>query len=58
MGVNDGRLHTGWYSFYAYIEQGFTDAKAWNMLIGWMTGESGRPNPISHATPRAASALT
>ncbi len=34
-------------SFWAYIDAGYT-ATDWNMLLGWMTGVSGKPSPISH----------
>jgi hypothetical protein len=39
-----------YYSFWAYIDAGFTD-RTWNMILGWMTGggdAGGNTYPISH----------
>jgi hypothetical protein len=39
-----------YYSFWAYIDAGFTD-RTWNMVLGWMTGggdAGGNTYPISH----------
>jgi hypothetical protein len=47
MGSPNGRYLSGYYSFWAYIDAGYT-ATDWNMLLGWMTGVSGKPSPISH----------
>ncbi|MBA3678379.1 MAG: heparin lyase I family protein [Sphingosinicella sp.] len=46
MGGPSGHFYTGWYSFWAYIDAGYTQPD-WNMLLGWMTGVSGSPSPIS-----------
>jgi hypothetical protein len=45
MGCLNGRFCTGWYSFYVWIDQGYTSAAYWNMTIGWTTGDN---HPISH----------
>jgi hypothetical protein len=47
MGDPNGRYLSGYYSFWIYIDAGYT-APDWNMLLGWMTGVSGAPSPISH----------
>ncbi|MBA2323550.1 MAG: hypothetical protein H0V92_05880 [Pseudonocardiales bacterium] len=47
MGSPNGRYRSGYFSFWAYINAGYT-APGWNMLLGWMTGVSGAPSPISH----------
>jgi hypothetical protein len=47
MGSRNGRYLSGYYSFWAYIDDGYSD-NDWNMLLGWMTGVTGRPSPISH----------
>ncbi len=47
MGHSGGRYLSGYYSFWAYIDAGYTDTD-WNMLLGWMTGVSGAPQPIAH----------
>jgi hypothetical protein len=47
MGVADNRFRSGYYSFWAYVDAGYT-APGWNMLLGWMTGVQGAPSPISH----------
>jgi hypothetical protein len=47
MGSRNGRYLSGYYSFWAYVDAGHT-ATDWNMLLGWMTGVTGRPSPISH----------
>jgi hypothetical protein len=47
MGSRNGRYLSGYYSFWAYIDGGYT-APGWNMLLGWMTGVQGAPSPISH----------
>lgn len=47
MGSPNGRYLSGYYSFWVYVDAGFT-ADTWNMLLGWMTGVTGAPSPISH----------
>jgi hypothetical protein len=47
MGGRSGRFTSGYYSFWAYVDAGFTN-NAWNMILGWMTGVSGAPSPISY----------
>jgi Polysaccharide lyase len=41
------RFLSGYYSFWVYIDAGYTQPQ-WNMLLGWMTGETGAPDPIMH----------
>jgi hypothetical protein len=52
MGTPSGHFGTGYYSFWAYIDAGYSDVGSthgpWNMLFGWMTGVTGAPDPISH----------
>ena len=47
MGSGNGRYTSGYYSFYAYIDAGYT-APGWNLTLGWMTGVTGAPSPISN----------
>jgi hypothetical protein len=47
MGSPNGRYLSGYYSFWAYVDAGY-DEPGWNMLLGWMTGVSGAPSPISN----------
>jgi hypothetical protein len=47
MGSPNGRYLSGYYSFWTYVDAGYT-APGWNMLLGWMTGVTGAPSPISH----------
>lgn len=51
MGSPNGKYLSGYYSFWVYIDSGFTETD-WNMLIGWMTGVSGAPSPIAHVELR------
>jgi len=53
---------SGYYSFWVYLDEGF-NSRTWNSALGWMTGVSGAPSPISYigferwnATTRSASA--
>ena len=47
MGSPNGRYLSGYYSFWAYVDAGYT-APGWNLLLGWMTGVYGSPSPISN----------
>ena len=47
MGSGNGRYLSGYYSFWAYVDAGYTEP-GWNLLLGWMTGVTGKPSPISH----------
>jgi hypothetical protein len=49
MGSVNGGFKSGYYSFYAYVDAGYTGTE-WNMLLGWMTGNGLRTgtHPISH----------
>lgn len=47
MGGPSGHFMSGYYSFWVYIDAGYT-TKAWNLLLGWMTGVHGTPDPISN----------
>jgi Polysaccharide lyase len=49
MGSPNGGFTSGYYSFYAYVDAGY-NSSAWNMLLGWMTGNGLRTgtHPISH----------
>jgi hypothetical protein len=47
MGGPSGHFMSGYYNFWVYVDAGYT-SKAWNMLLGWMTGVYGAPSPISH----------
>ena len=47
MGGPSGHYMSGYYSFWAYIDAGYT-APGWNLLLGWMTGVQGAPSPISN----------
>jgi hypothetical protein len=59
MGSSNGRYLSGYYSWWMYIDAGFT-TQDWNMLLGWMTGVSGAPAPIAnielHPFPRGSGA--
>ena len=57
-----GRFMSGYYSFWVYLDEGFTSA-TWNSALGWMTGVADTPSPISYigferwnATTRSPSA--
>jgi hypothetical protein len=47
MGGPSGHYMSGYYSFYAYVDAGYT-APGWNLLLGWMTGVDGSPSPIGN----------
>jgi hypothetical protein len=47
MGGPSGHFMSGYYSFWVYLDAGFTSA-AWNSALGWMTGVKGAYNPISY----------
>lgn len=51
MGGPSGHFMSGYYSFWVYVDEGFTDTGTshgpWNMIMGWMTGVAGAPDPIS-----------
>jgi len=47
MGGPNGHFMSGYYSFWAYVDAGFNNT-TWNMILGWMTGVSGAPSPISY----------
>jgi hypothetical protein len=42
-----GRFMSGYYSFWVYLDEGFTST-AWNSTLGWMTGVADTPSPISY----------
>ena len=51
MGSANGRYLGGYYSWWMYIDSGYTtpaETTGWNLLMGWMTGESGAPRPIAN----------
>jgi hypothetical protein len=48
MGDPGNRFVSGYYSFYTYVDAGYTQSGKWNMLLGWMTGVNGSPQPIAH----------
>ena len=48
MGTPSGRYGSGYYSWWTYIDAGFTTPNNWNLWLGWMTGVSGAPSPISN----------
>jgi hypothetical protein len=48
MSCQSNHFCTGWYSWYTYVDAGYTSPTDWNMLLGWMTAVSGAPSPISH----------
>jgi hypothetical protein len=52
MGSPNGRYLAGYYSWYVYVESGFGQ-NDWNMMLGWMTGVSGAPQPIFYMGLRA-----
>ena len=51
MGSPNRRYLSGYYSTWVYVDAGYTDDD-WTMLLGWMTGVSGAPDPISHTELR------
>jgi hypothetical protein len=49
----DGYCGSLWYSFYAYVDAGYTEPEEtgnWNLLLGWMTapGSAGGVQPIAN----------
>jgi hypothetical protein len=50
-GCDPQEFCTGWYSWYTYVDAGYTDPQSagnWNMLLGWMSQNPGSPGPIGH----------
>jgi hypothetical protein len=53
MGDPNRRFNSGWYSWYTYVDAGFSEPAEqgnWNMLLGWMTSNDAGATvqPISH----------
>lgn len=48
MGCASGHFCTGYYSWYMWVDAGFSVERQWQMILGWMTGVIGAPSPISH----------
>jgi hypothetical protein len=46
MGSPHGRYLGGYYSWWTYIDAGFTESSVWNVWLGFMTGVDGAPDPI------------